>query len=89
MSGDVFMRRILLQSRLPLINMAINEEHEVLGELEVSKYNSLIEQFTLLYGNPKLKKRLAISFWDPAINKNVDTRIRITNGKAEIMQKTG
>jgi len=50
------------------------------------KYNSI---FTKKYGKPLLHKRLAISFWNPKIRKNTDTRIRITDRKPQVMQKTG
>lgn len=45
----------------------------------------LIDQF----GEPVRTRRLAISFWDPGVDKNIDTRIRITDGVAELMQKRG
>lgn len=69
--------------------MSENIEHEVLGEISKDLFENLILKFKKLYGEPKIKKRLAISFWDPEISKNLDTRIRITNGVPEIVQKVG
>ncbi len=65
-------------------------EQEVWGlfpsEIEYKKYLGI---FTAEYGLPVKKKRLAISFWDPNINNEIDTRIRVTDGKAELVQKCG
>lgn len=67
----------------------VNQEQEVLGEIDKELFNELKTKFTKEYGSPKEKKRLAISFWDPVISQNLDTRIRITNGSPEVMQKSG
>lgn len=63
-------------------------EHEVLGHIDKKLYTKLSKQLKEQYGPPSIKKRIAISFWNPDI-KNVETRIRITNGEAELMQKVG
>ncbi|QQS38883.1 hypothetical protein IPM62_05910 [Candidatus Woesebacteria bacterium] len=68
--------------------MKIVIEHEVLGHIDKKLYTKLSKQLKEQYGPPSIKKRIAISFWNPDI-KNVETRIRITNGEAELMQKVG
>ncbi len=52
-------------------------------------YTHHLVQFTHQFDEPTHMRRLAISFWDPSIDKDTDTRIRITNGTAELMQKCG
>lgn len=63
-------------------------EQEVLGELTLDQYNHYFNIFTQKFGQPQKQTRLSISFWDKQKNE-IDTRIRITNGQAEIMQKVG
>ena len=63
-------------------------EEESWGVLTKLKFNQLLDQFTKRFSKPIRSKRLAISFWDHNRNE-VDTRIRITDGNAEIMQKIG
>lgn len=63
-------------------------EEEVWGLLDEEKFNKLLNEFSLSFGKPKRSRRLAFSFWDHK-RSNIDTRIRITDGKAEIMQKVG
>lgn len=65
------------------------EEHEVLGQIDLELFKSLLSKFKTQFSTPKIVKRLTFSFWDPEISKTVDTRIRITNGVPLVMQKVG
>src|SRR3989344_6868853 len=63
-------------------------EVEIWGVLNKKEFDSKLDEFTKKYGNPKIQERLAIQILgvdDPSLW----TRIRITDGKAEIMQKVG
>ena len=64
-------------------------EYEVWGLLTKKQFIRFLAIFRRCFGQPRRAKRLAISFWNPIRNKNLDTRIRITNKKAEIVQKFG
>jgi hypothetical protein len=64
-------------------------ELEAWGLLTKKQFAHFLKLFQKRFGKPKKAKRLAISFWNPKRNKNLDTRIRITNKKAEIVQKFG
>lgn len=61
-------------------------EDEVIGEINKEIFLKKKEEFTRMFGVPVVKKRLGLMVFDRN-NPNVDTRIRITNGSAEIMQK--
>jgi len=63
-------------------------EEECWGILTKNKFDHLLDQFTKRFGKPIYSKRLSFSFWDHSRN-NIDTRIRISDRKAEIMQKIG
>lgn len=63
-------------------------ETESWGVLTKEQFEKFLEEFTTRFGKPNHSKRLSFSFWDHS-RDNIDTRIRITNGKAEIMQKVG
>lgn len=63
-------------------------EEEVWGVLAKDEFGKFLGEFTSRFGKPVCSKRLTFSFWDHRRN-NIDTRIRVTNGKAEIMQKVG
>jgi len=63
-------------------------EEEFWGVLTKQQFGSFLKQFTKRFGKPTHSRRLSFSFWDHKRNK-LDTRIRITDGKAEIMQKIG
>ena len=65
------------------------KELEVWGELKKTDFLFYLKDFENKFGKPKKIKRLSISFWDPDLSKDIDTRIRITDGEAEIMQKVG
>jgi hypothetical protein len=61
-------------------------EREIWSETDFETYTSKIEEFTTKFGEPKQVKRLALRF-GPDNAHHVNTRIRITNGDAKIMQK--
>src|SRR3972149_10602450 len=63
-------------------------EEESWGVLTKQKFEHFLILFTKQFGKPIHSKRLSFSFWDHKRNE-IDTRIRITDGKAEIMQKIG
>lgn len=63
-------------------------EDESWGQLSKEQFESFLAQFTKQFGNPRKSRRIAISFWDHN-RSEIDTRIKITDGKAEIMQKKG
>lgn len=63
-------------------------EEESWGVLTKEQFEQLLDRFIKRFGVPIHSKRLSFSFWDHNRNE-VDTRIRITNGNPEIMQKIG
>jgi hypothetical protein len=63
-------------------------EKEILSLTTKNFFEKSISRFTQEIGQPKKKKRLALQVTDYKRN-NLDTRIRITNGEPEIMQKKG
>lgn len=65
------------------------KELEAWGLLTKKQFEKLLRLFTKRFGKPQKAKRLAISFWNPKKNKNLDTRLRVTDKKAEIVQKFG
>jgi hypothetical protein len=64
----------------------MNLEKEIIGEINKEIFNAKKLEFTNKFGNPVFKKRIGLMVFDRN-NPQVDTRVRITNGKAEIMQK--
>jgi len=63
-------------------------EKEYWGLLTSDEFNKKLNLFINKFGKPTIKKRLAIETNDWA-RPEVDSRIKITNGKAEFVQKTG
>ncbi len=63
-------------------------EQEAWGQLTKEQFEKFLRLFSGRFGKPSRHKRLSFSFWNHEMNE-VDTRIRITDGKAEIMQKVG
>ena len=61
-------------------------EREIWSEMDFRTYNAKKEEFTQNFGKPKVVKRLAFRF-GPDNAHYINTRIRITNGDAKIMQK--
>lgn len=66
----------------------MNEEKELLTILSKSEFKKVLARCEKEFGKPKIVKRLALQSTDYRWS-DVDTRIRITNGKTEIMQKVG
>lgn len=64
------------------------EEKEILTILSKEEYEKLLARLIKELGKPKLVKRLSLQCTDYNW-VDIDTRIRITDGKAEIMQKVG
>lgn len=64
------------------------EEKEILTILSKREYEDVLTRLTKIFGNPKIVKRLSLQSTDYRWS-DVDTRIRITNGKVEVIQKTG
>jgi hypothetical protein len=64
------------------------EEKELLTILSQKEYEKVLTRLVKEFGKPEMVKRLALQCTDYRW-ADVDTRIRITNGKAEIIQKTG
>jgi len=64
----------------------MNIENEFIGEINKEIFQKKLQEFTAKFGEPEVKKRLGLMVFDRN-NPHIDTRIRITNGKAEIMQK--
>ncbi|HTK03593.1 MAG TPA: hypothetical protein VL401_02375 [Alphaproteobacteria bacterium] len=65
------------------------QEQEIWGVITEDFYNNLLVKAKKEFKNHQIKKRLAISYWNPKMNRNLETRLRITNGQSEIVQKTG
>ena len=64
------------------------KEEESWGVLTKEQFKSFLDKFTKKYGKPTHSRRLSFSFWDHSRNE-IDTRIRVTDGKPEVMQKVG
>lgn len=63
-------------------------ERELLGELSAANFAAKQRDFTRLFGQPKKVRRIALQATDFS-RHDLDTRLRITNGKQELMQKVG
>ncbi len=64
-------------------------EIECWGLLSPEIFEAKLEEFTKAYGEPKIKKRLSVAFWDPTRDKNNDLQVRVTNGHCEVIMKDG
>ncbi|GAB4156645.1 MAG: hypothetical protein Fur003_0050 [Candidatus Dojkabacteria bacterium] len=64
------------------------KETEFWGLIDKNQFEEKIDKISLELGEPEQRKRLSIEVSDWA-DKTLDTRIRITDGKAELMQKKG
>jgi len=64
------------------------EEKEILTILSKEEYEKVLINLEKKLGEPTIVKRLALQSTDYRWD-NIDTRIRITNGEAEIIQKVG
>jgi len=67
---------------------AVAEEKELLTILAKEEYDKVLARLEKEFGVPELVKRLSLQATDYR-SADVDTRIRITNGRAEIIQKLG
>lgn len=63
-------------------------EKEIRGFIEKGEFEFTIERFAALLGSPKESKRVSLAIADYD-NLTLETKIRITNGKAEVVQKVG
>lgn len=63
-------------------------ETEILGFISSAQYKALLKRLNVSYGEGATTKRLSLQVMDYS-RTDIDTRIRVTNGNAEIMQKTG
>jgi hypothetical protein len=66
----------------------MTEEKELLTILSEDEYKLVLTRLRKEFGEPKVQKRLSLQSDDYG-QTDIDTRIRITNGKAELMQKVG
>jgi hypothetical protein len=66
----------------------MTEEKEILTILSKQEYEDVFMRLQNKFGEPELVKRLSLQSTDYRW-ADVDTRIRITNGKAEVIQKVG
>jgi hypothetical protein len=66
----------------------VSDEKELLSILSEKEYKQVVTFLKKELGNPRLQKRLSLQS-DDYSREDVDTRIRITNGRVELMQKTG
>lgn len=66
----------------------MTEEKELLTILSKEEYEDVLSRMVQEFGEPEIVRRLSLQSTDYRWS-DVDTRIRITNGKAEIIQKVG
>jgi len=66
----------------------MTEEKELLRILTKDEYGSVLVNLREEFGKPKIQKRLSLQSDDYG-QTDIDTRIRITDGKVELMQKIG
>lgn len=66
----------------------MTEEKELLTILSEEEYKKVLARLRKELGKPKIQKRLSLQSDDYG-QTDIDTRIRITNSKAELMQKVG
>ena len=66
----------------------MTEEKELLTILSKEEFENVLAHLEKEFGKPEIVKRLSLQSTDYRW-ADVDTRIRITNGKAEIIQKVG
>jgi len=66
----------------------MKDEKEILTILSKDEHDDLLAELERNFPKPKRIKRLAIQCTDTSYN-DLDTRIRITDGKVQLMQKVG
>ena len=64
------------------------EEKELLTILTKDEYEQVLTRLKREFAEPRIQKRLSLQSDDYG-QTDIDTRIRITNGQAELMQKVG
>ena len=64
------------------------EEKEILTILSKSEYKNVLSHLKKNLGEPKNQKRLSLQC-DDYDREDIDTRIKITNGEIELIQKVG
>lgn len=64
------------------------KEKEIWTEITKEEFDSYLSHLTSVLGEPEVKRRLALQSTDSS-RTDLDTRVRITNGQAVIMQKIG
>lgn len=67
---------------------SMTEEKELLTILSEDEHTQVLTLLRKEFGEPTIQKRLSLQSDDYG-QSDIDTRIRITNGKAELMQKVG
>jgi hypothetical protein len=65
------------------------QEVELLSSISPELFEQKVAQFRTKYGEPSVQKRLGIIIGGHSYSKMIDTRIKITNGQAHIVQKIG
>lgn len=63
-------------------------EKEIRGFIVKENFQSHIDKFTKMLGQSKLSKRLSLAIADYS-KLDLETKVRITNGKTEVVQKVG
>ena len=66
----------------------MTEEKEILTILSKSEYEDVLSHLKKNLGVPKTQKRLSLQS-DNYDQEDIDTRIKITNGEVELIQKVG
>lgn len=66
----------------------MESEKEIWSRISETDYKRFLDILSTKFDTPKITKRVAIQATDYN-RQDLDTRVRITNGKAEIMQKKG
>jgi hypothetical protein len=61
------------------------QESEITADLSEINFNKYLQKFTLELGTPEIKRRIAFMILERG--KPLDNRIKITNGKARLVQK--
>lgn len=63
-------------------------EKEIRGFITKEDFQMQIDKFSKLFGNHKFSKRLSLAIADYS-KLDLETKVRITNGKTEVVQKVG
>lgn len=63
-------------------------EQEAWGQLTKEQFDGFLKLFSERFGEASMHRRLSFSFWDRN-RKDLDIRVKITDGKAELVEKVG